>query len=66
MAEIERTEDDAALLAASAAGDRAAFATLYRRHLGPVVGFLVIETGDRELAGDLAAGQTVTSAGRRS
>jgi RNA polymerase sigma factor (sigma-70 family) len=46
--------DDAALLAGSARGDREAFALFYRRHLPAVVAFLVRETGDRELAGDLA------------
>jgi RNA polymerase sigma factor (sigma-70 family) len=49
------TQDDAALLAASGRGDREAFAHFYRRHLAPVVGFLLRETGDRELSGDLAA-----------
>jgi RNA polymerase sigma-70 factor (ECF subfamily) len=47
--------DDATLLAATAAGDRAAFATFYRRHLPAVVGALLRETRDRELSGDLAA-----------
>lgn len=54
MGEIE-TIDDAGLLAASAAGDRGAFAVFYRRHLAVVVAVLVGETGDRELAADLAA-----------
>lgn len=48
-------EDDATLLAASAKGDRAAFAMFYRRHLPAVVGFLLRQSGDRELAADLAA-----------
>ena len=48
------TRDDAVLLAASARGDRAAFALFYRRHLAAVVAVLLRETGDRELAGDLA------------
>lgn len=47
--------DDAKLLAATAAGDRAAFAAFYRRHLPAVVGALLRETRDRELSGDLAA-----------
>jgi RNA polymerase sigma factor (sigma-70 family) len=52
-----RTEDDdAALLAATARGERRAFATFYRRHLPAVLGFLVRETGgQRDLAADLAA-----------
>jgi RNA polymerase sigma factor (sigma-70 family) len=49
----ERT--DGALLAAVVAGDGAAFATFYRRHLPAVVGFLLRETGDRETTADLAA-----------
>src|SRR5512135_718515 len=46
---------DGELLAAASAGDGAAFAELYRRHLPSVVGFLLRETGDREAAADLAA-----------
>lgn len=46
---------DGDLLAASAAGDGAAFTVFYRRHLPAVVGLLVRETGDRETAADLAA-----------
>lgn len=49
------TMDDARLLAASAAGDRGAFAVFYRRHLPVVLRFLIGETGDRELAADLTA-----------
>lgn len=45
--------DDARLLAASAVGDREAFAAFYRRHLPVVIRFLVAETRDRELAADL-------------
>jgi RNA polymerase sigma-70 factor (ECF subfamily) len=45
--------DDAALLAATAAGDADAFAAFYRRHLGLVVGFCLRSTGDREAAADL-------------
>jgi RNA polymerase sigma-70 factor (ECF subfamily) len=52
-AETERTDGD--LLAAVASGDGAAFAVFYRRHLPAVVGFLVRETGDREVSADLAA-----------
>src|SRR5581483_8920726 len=54
MGEIE-VIDDAGLLAASAAGDRGAFAAFYRRHLPAVIRVLIAETGDRELAADLAA-----------
>jgi RNA polymerase sigma factor (sigma-70 family) len=51
-----RTEDDdTTLLRASARGERQAFALFYRRHLAAVVGFLLRESGDRELAADLAA-----------
>jgi RNA polymerase sigma factor (sigma-70 family) len=55
MQESPPTAQDDMLLAASAAGDRAAFASFYRRHLAAVLGFLLRETGDRELAADLAA-----------
>ncbi|HSZ69801.1 MAG TPA: sigma-70 family RNA polymerase sigma factor [Solirubrobacteraceae bacterium] len=55
MQESPPTAQDAALLAASASGDRGAFASFYRRHLAAVLGFLLRETGDRELAADLAA-----------
>jgi RNA polymerase sigma factor (sigma-70 family) len=55
MVENRMTAEDEELLAASAAGDKTAFAVFYRRHLGPVVAFLLRDTGDRELAGDLAA-----------
>lgn len=47
--------DDATLLAASGRGDRDAFAVFYRRHLAVVLSVLLAETGDRELAADLAA-----------
>jgi RNA polymerase sigma-70 factor (ECF subfamily) len=47
--------DDASLLAATAAGERDAFAAFYRRHLPGVLSVLVSETRDRELAADLAA-----------
>jgi RNA polymerase sigma factor (sigma-70 family) len=46
---------DGELLAAVAAGNGAAFAAFYRRHLGAVVGYLVRETHDREVSADLAA-----------
>jgi RNA polymerase sigma factor (sigma-70 family) len=51
----DRHVDDAVLLAATAAGDGAAFALFYRRHVAAVVGALLRETRDRELTGDLAA-----------
>jgi RNA polymerase sigma-70 factor (ECF subfamily) len=50
-----RQQTDGELLAAVAAGDGRAFSVFYRRHLPDVVGFLVVETGDREVAADLAA-----------
>jgi len=55
MVTIGDERDDAELLAAAAAGERAAFSAFYRRHLAAVVGTLLRETGDRELAADLAA-----------
>lgn len=55
MAGFSQTTDDAALLVASARGDRAAFALFYRRHLAAVVAILVRDTGDWELAADLAS-----------
>jgi len=48
-------EPDAELVAAVAAGDERAFAELYRRHLPVVVGWIYRQTGDREVAADLAA-----------
>jgi DNA-directed RNA polymerase specialized sigma24 family protein len=36
-------------------GGRRGFALFYRRHLPGVVGYLVRETGDREVSADLAA-----------
>jgi RNA polymerase sigma-70 factor (ECF subfamily) len=48
-------QDDATLLAASARGERDAFAVFYRRHLPVVLAVLLSETRDRELAADLAA-----------
>lgn len=55
MDEPRNPTDDAVLLAASAAGERDAFARFYRRHLSGVLAVLVGETGDRELAAELAA-----------
>lgn len=46
---------DQELLSAITAGDGEAFTVFYRRHLPRVVGYLLRETGDRELAADLAA-----------
>jgi RNA polymerase sigma-70 factor (ECF subfamily) len=46
---------DQELLQAIARCDGAAFTIFYRRHLPRVVAYLVRETGDRELAADLAA-----------
>lgn len=47
--------EDADLLAASARGDADAFGVFYRRHLAEVVGFCLRETGNAEVAADLAA-----------
>jgi RNA polymerase sigma factor (sigma-70 family) len=58
---------DDALLAAVDGGDGAAFAAFYRRYLPRVVGVLLRETGDREIAADLAAevfAAVLLSAGR--
>jgi RNA polymerase sigma-70 factor, ECF subfamily len=58
---------DAELLAAVAARDGAAFSAFYRRHLAEVLAYLVRETGDSELAADLAAevfAAVLLSAGR--
>ena len=58
---------DAELLAAVAARDGVAFAAFYRRHLAEVLAYLVRETGDSELAADLAAevfAAVLLSAGR--
>src|SRR5437764_8691361 len=46
---------DRELLAAIADCDRNAFSVFYRRHLPRTVGYLLRETGDREVAADLAA-----------
>lgn len=51
-----QTEDpDAALVAAVAAKDDAAFTVLYRRYLPVVLRWCLRETGDREIAADLSA-----------
>src|SRR5579863_8755052 len=58
---------DAELLAAVANRDGAAFSAFYRRHLAEVLAYLVRETGDSELAADLAAevfAAVLLSAGR--
>jgi RNA polymerase sigma factor (sigma-70 family) len=52
---MTRERTDGELLKAVADGDGAAFAAFYRRHLAGVVGYLVRETSDREVAADLAA-----------
>jgi RNA polymerase sigma factor (sigma-70 family) len=46
---------DGELLRAVVSGDGAAFAVFYRRHLPGVGGYVVRETGDREVSADLAA-----------
>jgi RNA polymerase sigma-70 factor (ECF subfamily) len=50
-----RPNSDAALLAAIAARDGAAFAAFYRRHVPAVLAYLMRETGNPETAADLAA-----------
>jgi len=62
-----RQWSDAALLAAIAGRDGAAFAVFYRRHLPAVLAFLLRETRDREAAADLSAevfAAVLLSAGR--
>jgi RNA polymerase sigma factor (sigma-70 family) len=50
------TDDrEAALVAAAAAKDEAAFSTLYRRYLPVVLRWCLRETGNREVAADLSA-----------
>jgi RNA polymerase sigma factor (sigma-70 family) len=51
MAEVE----DGELIARVAAGDRVAFATLYRTYLPLVLRWCLRATGDRELAADLSS-----------
>jgi RNA polymerase sigma-70 factor (ECF subfamily) len=55
MGTISEQRDDAALLAAAAAGDGDAFAVFYRRHEAAVGAALLRETRDREQAADLLA-----------
>lgn len=55
MEELCDERNDGALLAASANGDRGAFAAFYRRHLAAVLALLLGETHDRELAAELTA-----------
>ncbi|HEY1689646.1 MAG TPA: RNA polymerase sigma factor [Solirubrobacteraceae bacterium] len=47
--------DDSELIAATLAGDEDAFALLYRRHLPVVLRWCLHQTGNAELAADLAA-----------
>ena len=47
--------DDAALIGRIASGDKAAFATIYDRYLPLVLRWSLRETGNREVAADLAA-----------
>jgi RNA polymerase sigma-70 factor (ECF subfamily) len=54
MMSAEDPRNDDELLAATAS-DAEAFAAFYRRHLGPVLAFLLHRTGRRDLAADLAA-----------
>jgi RNA polymerase sigma factor (sigma-70 family) len=53
--ENRRRWSDAELLSAIAARDGAAFRVFYRRHLPVVLAFLLRQTGDTEVTGDLAA-----------
>jgi RNA polymerase sigma-70 factor (ECF subfamily) len=48
-------DPDGELLAAAARGDEDAFSVLYRRYLPLVLRWLARESGDREVAADLAA-----------
>jgi RNA polymerase sigma factor (sigma-70 family) len=48
-------EEEAALVAAMAAGDATAFGVLYRRHLPVVLRWSLKQTGNREIAADLSA-----------
>jgi RNA polymerase sigma-70 factor (ECF subfamily) len=65
---FEREDDDeACLLADIARGDGVAFGVIYRRYLPIVVRWCWVQTGDRELAADLAAevfAAALQSAGR--
>jgi RNA polymerase sigma-70 factor (ECF subfamily) len=51
----EATEEDAGLAARVVRGDDAAFATLYRRYLPLVLRWSLAQTGNREVAADLAS-----------
>jgi RNA polymerase sigma factor (sigma-70 family) len=53
MADVR--DDDAMLVARIARGDKAAFAAIYDRYLPLVLRWSLRETGNRELAADLAA-----------
>ena len=53
--EDRRRWSDAELLSAISARDGAAFGVFYRRHLPVVLAFLLRQTGDSEVTGDLAA-----------
>src|ERR1700722_10052286 len=67
MARNQEERSDGDLLGAVAAGESAAFPVFYRRYLPRVVGLLMRQTGDREVAADLAAGvfaAVLLSAGR--
>ena len=55
LGEVRERWSDAQLLAAIAECDGQAFCVFYRRHLSLTVGYLLRETGDREVAADLTA-----------
>ena len=52
---VSSDSGDGVLVVAMAAGDEAAFSTLYRRYLPLVTRWCLRETGNRELAADLCA-----------
>ena len=54
LVDVKRCTDED-LLARIATGDGGAFATFYDRHLPLLLAYLMRQTGDAELAGDLAA-----------
>jgi hypothetical protein len=67
VARIEGERSDGDLLGAVVARDAEAFAVFYRRYLPRVVGLLLRQTHDREVAADLAAevfAAVLLSAGR--
>lgn len=67
MASISEERSDGDLLGAVVAGDSGAFSVFYRRYLPRVVGLLLRQTRDREVAADLAAevfAAVLLSAGR--